>query len=194
VSTNITARFDQPVNLVNDHTFYLLDYANHYANVPAIVTYDAATRTATLDPVADLAPDHHYGVGLDGRYIGNDAGNPLGFVGWDFTTGPAPTLIARRPGVNATGAQINGNITATFSEPVQGVGPSTVVLTSPAGTKLPALVTYNPIYRTVTLNPIATLARNVRYRVTFLGGPTGIRDIAGNQMAKTWWMFTTGTR
>jgi hypothetical protein len=195
VSTNVTATFSEAVQGIGATTFTLWDYAHNQA-VPAAVTYNATTRVATLNPAADLTPDSLYMATLTGgtTAIRDGIGNPLAYRSWTFHSGPAPAVTARTPGSNVTGVAINGNITATFSEPVQGIGPYTVVLTNPAGTKIPALVTYNATNRTVTLNPTASLARLVKYRVTIVGAGAGIADMALNALPTTSWTFTTGIR
>ena len=44
----------------------------------------------------------------------------------------------------------------------------------------------------LTINPSATLAANVQYRVTITGGAAAVRDLAGNPVATRTWVFTTG--
>jgi hypothetical protein len=195
VSTNVTATFSEAVQGISATTFTLWDYVHNQA-VPAAVSYNATTRVATLNPATDLAPHALYRATLIGgeTAIRDGIGNPLAYQSWTFHAGPPPAVTARTPWANATGVPINSNITATFSEPVQGIGPYTVLLTNPAGTKIPALVTYNPTSRTVTLNPVATLAKAVKYRVTILGGRAGIADMVLNALTTTQWTFTTGLR
>ena len=53
--------------------------------VPAVLTYDGPTSTATLDPVAELAASQTFSVSVSG---GRDAaGNLMTPVSWTFTTG-----------------------------------------------------------------------------------------------------------
>ena len=56
--------------------------------VTAVVSYDPATRRATLNPSANLAPGTRYTVGLAGSATGirDAAGNPFRTVTWTFTT------------------------------------------------------------------------------------------------------------
>ena len=63
------------------------------SDVAAAITYDAGTRTATLNPDGDLALDTDYAVTVAGSVA--DAGsNPLGAdVTWTFHTVPAPPLL-----------------------------------------------------------------------------------------------------
>ncbi|TDK28276.1 serine protease [Arthrobacter crusticola] len=104
----------------------------------------------------------------------------------------APTVTGRTPGTNALSVAGSGNVTATFSEAVQGAGTSTFVLKDAGGAVLPAAVTYNSTTRTAVLDPASPLAADRRYTATLLGGPSAIRDAAGNPLATTGWSFTTG--
>ncbi len=109
--------------------------------------------------------------------------------------GGPPALVVREgstPATNATGVSRTANVTATFSENVQAVSGTTFTLRNPAGTVITAVVSYNATTRVATLNPSATLAANTVYRVSLVGGATGIRDTAGNPLANTNWSFTTG--
>jgi hypothetical protein len=101
-------------------------------------------------------------------------------------------VTARTPAAGATGIARANNITATFSEAVQGASGTTVTLTPAAGgAAVGAVVSYNATTRVATLNPNATLAANTRYTVRLAGGATAIRDAAGNPLVTTNWSFTT---
>ena len=63
--------------------------------ISVIVTYDAATRTVTLNPTAALAPLTTYTVTIKGGAAGvkDVAGNALSAdVTWSFTTGISTNL------------------------------------------------------------------------------------------------------
>ncbi len=82
-SINVMATLSEPVQAASI-AFSLRD-ANSVL-VPATVTYDSATRTATLDPVADLSPSSSYTATLSAA--ADLAGNVLsGPVTWSFATG-----------------------------------------------------------------------------------------------------------
>ena len=57
--------------------------------VPAVVTYDAGRRTATLNPSSTLPSSARFTVSLYGGTNGikDVAGNPLANGSWSFTTG-----------------------------------------------------------------------------------------------------------
>jgi len=196
LATNVTATFSENVTGADATTVTLRTAGTP---VPAVVTYNATTRVATLNPDANLAADATYTVTLTGGSSGirDLAGNPLATVAWSFTTGPAPVVVARTPGINATGVSRTNNVTATFSENVTGVFASTVTLRTGTGTGtgtlVAAVVSYNATTRVATLNPNANLAANTQYTVQLIGGSSGIKDLAGNPLLNTSWSFITGS-
>jgi hypothetical protein len=54
--------------------------------VPAVVTYNATTRTATLNPSATLLANRTYTMAVSVRDL---AGNQISTQPWTFTTGTA---------------------------------------------------------------------------------------------------------
>jgi len=196
VANNITATFSEAVNGVSATTFTVREgTATTGALVAGVVSQNGTTNQWILNPDANLTPDTLYTVRLTGgaAAIRDLAGNPFASTSWTFRTGPAPTLTARTPGVNATGVGRNNNITATFSEPVTGVSATTVTLRNVATNALEtAVVTQNGTTNQWILDPAATLAASTQYRVTLTGGAAAIRDLAGNPFVSTNWTFTTG--
>lgn len=192
VAGNVTATFSRNVQGVSGSTFVLKNAAG--STVPAAVTYDAATRTATLKPSSLLAASQKYTATLTGgtAAIRDTAGTPLATTGWSFTTTAAPTVTSRAPGANATGVAAGSNVTATFSSAVQGLSTGTFVLKGPSGAAVPAAVSYNAATRTATLDPTASLANDTKYTATLIGGAAAVRDAAGTPLATTSWTFTTG--
>ena len=86
VGTNITASFTEPVQQ-SSVSFELRDTSN--APVPAAVTYNAGTRTATLDPTADLAGLESYSATVTAADLsGNVMATP---ASWSFTTAAPPS-------------------------------------------------------------------------------------------------------
>ncbi|MDD0858230.1 Ig-like domain-containing protein [Arthrobacter alpinus] len=179
---NLTATFSEPVTGVSGTTFTLRLGTTAVAGV---VTYDATTRVATLNPNATLTADRTYTATLSG--IRDVAGNTMVASTWTFTTGPAPSVTARTPVSGARSVSQTGNLTATFSEPVTGVSGTTFTLRL-GTTAVAGVVTYNATTRVATLNPNATLTADRTYTATL----SGIRDVAGNTMVASTWTFTTG--
>ncbi|MEK6749063.1 MAG: ice-binding family protein [Pseudomonadota bacterium] len=105
----------------------------------------------------------------------------------DDTT--APTVGSTVPATGATGVAMDGNITVTFSEPMNAttINATTFTLTT-AATLVPSAVTYAG--NVATLNPNSSLAANTVYTATITDGAL---DLSGNALAVTTWSFTTGT-
>ena len=103
-------------------------------------------------------------------------------------------MTARAPAGGATGISRTANVSATFSEAVDGVTTTTFQLRNTATDALvTATVTRNGTTNQWVLNPGPTLAANTQYTVTLTGGATAIRDTAGMRLATTSWSFRTGS-
>jgi hypothetical protein len=196
ITGNVAAAFGEPVQGVSTATFVLRRTGGSL--VSARVTYDAARRVAILDPGPTLLPDTRWTATLTGGTSGirDAAGNPLPSTSWTFTTGPAPTLASRSPAHGAVNVGRTANVAAAFSEPVQGVSTASfLVRNARTGAVVPAVVSRsasNP--RAWVLNPSVTLPAGTPFNVTVIGGPTAIRDLAGNPLTTSTWRFTTGSR
>lgn len=191
--SNATATFSTGVQGVSTSTFVLKTATG--ATVPATVSYNAATRTATLDPSASLAADQKYTATLIGGTSGirDAAGTPLATTSWTFTTGPAPVVTSRTPAPGAILVRRANNITVTFSEAIQGAGTSTITVKNTlTGALVPASVSRYGTTNQWILDPSASLAAKTNYTVTVTGGAAAIRDLAGNPLASVSWSFTTG--
>ncbi len=79
--TDVTAVFTEPVSPVNGTTFRLLDTTLGKA-VPATVSYDPGTLTATLRPTQALASGHAFSAQVNG--VRDAASNPMN-ASWSFT-------------------------------------------------------------------------------------------------------------
>jgi hypothetical protein len=181
-------------------TFELRDPANNL--VAAAVSYDSATRVATLNPTPTLAALTTYTARVVGGAAGvkDVAGNPLAATAtWTFTTvadTTAPTISARTPASGATGVSATANVVVTFNEDMDPttINTNTVQLRNTASTLIAAVVTYNTATRQATLDPSVTLSAFTVYTVTVRGGTTDprVKDGAGNALASTsTWQFRT---
>ncbi|CAN5791317.1 hypothetical protein BH24ACT15_BH24ACT15_30920 [soil metagenome] len=192
VRTNVTATFSEAVQGVSASTFTLKNRATG-TPVAAVVSQYNTTNKWILNPDVNLNADTWYTATLTGgsTAIRDLANNPLTTVTWDFLTGPAPTVKSRTPTANATGVSHTANVTATFSEPVQGVSGSTFTLKN-TGTGALITATVSPgTTNQWILDPGVTLAASTKYTVTITGGASGVRDLAGNPLKTVSWTFTT---
>jgi hypothetical protein len=96
-----------------------------------------------------------------------------------------PTVTTTRPAPGASGALVNGSITATFDGPVNQatIMSTTFELRNASNTLVPAAVTYSAETRTATLTPSTALAPSTQYTARLRGGPGGIADSAGNTLS-----------
>jgi subtilisin family serine protease len=194
VGSNVTATFSTAIQGLSSGTFVLRNSAG--AVVTAAVSYNATTRTATLDPASNLAADTSFTATLVGgtTAIRDAAGTPLATTSWTFLTGPAPTVAGFTPGSNALLVKRANSVTVTFSEAVQGVSTTTFTVKNAAtGAVVPAAVFRNGSTNQWILDPQVTLSAKTKYTVTVIGSAAGVRDLAGNQLATKTWQFTTGS-
>jgi hypothetical protein len=85
-TANMTATFSENVTGINTTNFTLKN-ATTSAAIAAVLSYNATTRVATLNPTPTLAGNTRYTVTLS-TGVKDTAGNPLAATTWTFTTGP----------------------------------------------------------------------------------------------------------
>jgi hypothetical protein len=118
VQASVTTTFSRAVDAstITTSTFELVDSGN--AVMPATVSYDAASRTATLSPTIALTASSSYTVRISGGTLGvRDAqGTPLAAtVAWTFRTAApasAPSaayVFSETSGATASDSSGNGN-------------------------------------------------------------------------------------
>jgi hypothetical protein len=108
------------------------------------------------------------------------------------TTTGTPTVLSHTPLAGATNVPINGNVSATFSEPMDGAtltGSTFTLTTGAAATPVQGTVIYGNSKAYFT--PSTPLASNSSFTATI---STGVKNAMGMAlMAKVSWTFTTGT-
>ena len=104
-------------------------------------------------------------------------------------------MTSRSPLPNATGVQLDANISATLSE---AIDPATLtqatfeIKETLSGAPVTAVVLLDPTWRIATLDPNLPLRHPTSYTVTLRGGPRACVDAADNPMAAdVTWSFTT---
>ncbi|MET3770439.1 Ig-like domain-containing protein [Arthrobacter nitrophenolicus] len=188
-TANVTGTFSEAMDssTLTSSTFTL---KNGTTVVPGAVSLDGTSKVATLDPAGNLTAGTIYTATIS-TGAKDLAGNALASAKtWTFTADATPpTVTATTPGDGATGVAVATNVTATFSEAMNGstVTPS---FTLKNGTNaVSASVVLDSTGNVATLNPAADLAAATTYTATI---STGAKDLAGNALAsaKTW-TFTT---
>ena len=190
VGAGVRVTFSEPVSGVSGASFALVDWTTMTV-LPASVSYDSGSRTATLQPSSPLVAGRTYRAWL-GSAIHDLAGNPLTSASWPFSTEvdtTPPTMSSWSPIGNAI--PVGAGVRVTFSEPVSGVsGASFALVDWTTMTVLPASVSYDSGSRTATLQPSSPLVAGRTYRA-WLG--SAIHDLAGNPLTSASWPFSTAS-
>ena len=103
-----------------------------------------------------------------------------------------PTVTSVTPANGSTAISIGTTVIAEFSETIN---PSTITSSNfqlkAGSTTINTSINITP--NQVTLVPLTVLTPSTNYTVTIKGGPTGVKDVAGNPLATDYsWSFTTG--
>ena len=183
-----TVGFSEEVTGADATTVSLASAAG--APVAATVTYDAATRRATIRPAAMLASLTRYVVAIGGG-VADLAGNGLAPTTFTFMTGDhiAPTLINVYPTGYSTGVSRWVSPRVRFSEDVRGVSSTTIWMRNlRTGLRVSVTVRYDASTHIVTIDPAHRLAAMTWYSVKVR---SLIHDPAGNAVATSSFKFQT---
>jgi hypothetical protein len=193
-ATTVTATFAGSLDpgTVTSTTFSLATAGG--TAVPASVSYNDTTKTATLTPTSPLSGATSYTAKLT-TGLHSDDGTPLAAqTTWSFSTAApstVPAVTGTSPAASATGVSTTLPVSATFST---SLDPSTVTgttfsLTTAGGATVPATVGYDDVTKTATLTPSAALTGGATYTATIT---TGVKSTTNTPMAATkTWSFTT---
>lgn len=180
---------------INGNNIQLLDPSYNVVN--ASVSYNSATFTATLQPLAQLASGITYTAIVRGGGVKNVSGTPLAAsFSWSFATAssnPPPVVVSFTPAGGSTGLSVTTAVTATFNKSLNAatVNSSTFQLLGPSNVQVSATVSYNSGTLTATLQPAAALSYSTTYTAMLTAG--GVKDTSGTALASNVvWTFTTG--
>jgi hypothetical protein len=192
----VTATFSEPLDpsTVTGATFELRDAGS--ALVPATVSWEAGTRTATLTPGVTLTHLATYTATLKGGLtdprLKDPAGNALAAdVTWSFTIAPPdltpPTVASTLPASGASGVLTTTTVEVVFDEPMSPatINTSTLELRDALAVLVPATVSYNVYLDAATLTPSAPLAAATVHTLTVKGGGADprVKDLSGNALS-----------
>lgn len=197
INPTLTVTFSEPLNAatVRSNTVYLLRGGNTL--VPTTLTYNAATRTATLTPAAALLNSTSYTIYVLGGVTGikdlsdNALAQNVTSVfqtvdasgsGTDTT---APTITSLVPANGSANGAVTAPVTVTFNETMTAstITTSTILLRTANGVQVAATIAYSGATNTATLTPSSPLAYSSTYTATVRGGFPGVKDLAGNALA-----------
>lgn len=184
-STKVTATFSEPVTGVNASTLTLVQGTTA---VPAAVSYDAASRTATLTPTAALSQGKVYTAKLT-TGITSATGFAIAGQSWSFTTlgllGPAVT--STNPQDGATGVVVGRTpVVVVFNSKV--TVPNGAFTLKQGATTVPSVVRLSGGGTTATLTPNASLVAGSTYTWSLT---SAIKNTAGVALTAQTGTFTT---
>jgi hypothetical protein len=194
--TTVTTTFSEAMSSSTINTSSFLLHNSSGTAVTATVSYSSFTRRATLSPSSALANSMTYTATVKGGTSGarDSAGNPLAAdYTWSFTTAAdtmRPTVTSISPSSGATGVSTGAQVTATFSEAMDGstITSSAFELRS-SGSLVATTVSYDSATRRATLTPSGALLNLTTYTATVT---TGVKDVGGNALSANYvWSFTT---
>ena len=190
LTSAVTVTFNTDMNApsINNSTILLKTGAG--ATVAANVTYNPATRTATLTPTAPLSYSTQYTVTIVGGTSGiKDTFNstlPVAYTS-NFTTITPPSVSSITPGASATNVSVSSAISVVFGQAMNAatLTAANLKLQDSIGAQVATTISYNAGTRTATLTPTAPLANSTGYTVVVVGGTSGVRDSSGNALSAT---------
>jgi hypothetical protein len=185
----VNATFSVPMNAstITGTTFTVTQGTNV---IPGVVSFDAATATASFTPNANLSANTVY-TGTITVGAKNEPGTPLlaNYV-WTFTTGAiaAPIVTSTDPSNLATNVAANKAITAVFNQAMDATTITATSFTLKIGsTPVAGVVSYAGT--TATFTPSANLLSGNTYTATLT---TAAKNVSGISLASDKvWSFST---
>src|SRR2546422_457873 len=193
LETTVTAPISKAMNAATITTAtFRLRAAGSTADVPAMVTVNAAGTVATLTPSSPLVQGTVYTATVTAA-VTDAIGTPLGADSlWSFTTDVAPTVTVQAPAPGATGVPLNTTVTASFSKAMNAASITTATFrlrVAGSTADAPATVTVNAAGTVATLTPSSPLVQGTVYTATVTAAVT---DAIGTTLeADSLWSFTT---
>src|SRR2546425_1172947 len=171
---------------------FRLRAAGSTADVPAMVTVNAAGTVATLTPSSPLVQGTVYTATVTAA-VTDAIGTPLGADSlWSFTTNVPPTLTVQAPAPGATGVPLNTTVTASFSKAMNAATITTATFRLRAAgctADVPATFFFKASGALRTLPPFPPRGSSELYTATVAAAVT---DAIGTPLgADSLWSFTT---
>jgi hypothetical protein len=164
---------------------------NTWSTLTAMPTPRHGAAAATIDGVVYVA-----GGGTTGGSSFSAVHEAFSFgTSSSPTDTTAPTVTSTAPANGATRVALATNVSATFSEAMDGATLNTSTFTlvrQDTTTVVAAALTYDATTKKAVLDPNANLAEGATYIATVKGGTNGAKDLAGNALTvDKVWSFTT---
>jgi hypothetical protein len=195
IAQTFKVTFDQDMDPATFSATTLYIYVESGFPMPGTVTYDAATRTATLVPLGKLTAGSTYFVSLTANVKSTAGlsveGTP---ITWYFRTVAAipPRALSKSPVDGSVNCPLSQVVTITFDSEMDpaNLNKYSFYFAKRGGPVLPATITYDAVNYTAVLTPNQPLEEASIYDVTLMGTATGINGmfVYGAPIV---WSFTT---
>src|SRR2546422_324571 len=171
---------------------FRLRAAGSTADVPAMVTVNAAGTVATLTPSSPLVEGTVYTATVDRKSVVERKSPDLGGCRCIIKKDGAPKVTPHAPAPVATGVPVTTTVTASFSKArkAASIATATFRLRAAGSTAdAPAMVTVNAAGTVATPTPSSPLVQGTVYTATVTAAVT---DAIGTPLgADSLWSFTT---
>lgn len=192
LNKNVTVTFNRDVDptTLKSSTFYVTKSGSP-SRLTATITYNAPTKTATLNPSSNLSPGTTYEVTLTDGIESTGGLTLFNPKTWSFTTIAPPEILSRDPAPGATAVPLDQTVLVTFDKKMDWatVTSSSFYLQDSEGDVVAASLIKSLDKRTAGLNPLADLEADETYVVTLT---TAVEAENGLSLESTVvWSFTT---
>jgi hypothetical protein len=195
-NTKVSATFSEAMN---PSTISASTFSFKQGNVVVPGTLSFSGTNLVFAPASPLDANATYTAAIT-TGVTDLAGNPMAsaYV-WSWTTGSlldttAPTVTATINSNGATNVPVNTKVGATFSEsmdPLTVNGQTFLFKETASGKAVAGSLGYSGV--NAVFVPSTSLLVNTGYTMTFKGGVSGVKDLAGLAMVNDYtWSWTTG--
>ncbi len=195
LGTNITITFNEAMNpaTITPDVFTLnaeTNTAGTVAVITGVLSYNAATNSIIFNPTNDLPVNSVFTARVE-PWVKDMMGNALQepYI-WTFTTsfGAPPTIVSTTPADLATNVALNSNITALFSQTMDGSTLTNTSFTVKLGADtVPGSV--STVDATATFNPDNNLLSGETYTATIRNT---VKNMNGASLVNEYvWNFNT---
>ncbi len=195
ITQNITVVFDEEMDPATINTGSISIKVDTGFALPATVAYNIETKTATLDPTADLIAGKTYyvTVGITAKSTAGMSVQGAPYT-WFFHTvdNTPPRVVSKSPADGAVNVPLSQVISVTFDSPMRAstFTPFSFYMFKRGGAVVDATIAYNEATKTATLTPKQELEEAATYDVSLIGTATGANGMFTYD-APVVWSFST---
>jgi parallel beta-helix repeat protein len=188
INTPVTVTFSEAMlPVVTQNAFSL---KNGTTIVAGTFSWGTLRKLMTFTPTAKLLPTTNYTLTIT-TGAQSAIGAPLAApYSSQFTTAPAPVVLATWPANNTMGVAVSALVKVSFSEAMLPVVTQNAFILKHGTTIVAGTFSWSPLHKLMTFTPTAKLLPATKYRLTIT---TGAQSAVGGHLAAPYSaQFTTG--